>query len=421
MSYQPLNGDSMYSFSGHAETTLEALRLVLAARQGIVSRVTRRLNETERRAIRSGAVFIFDPVESSIKRWTDGLIWSPSRIVGNFLVYREVNDRANSRGCHSNYSEMGPSAGGMGRLGPEPGRPSRSLVEGDHQGAVKKGGLMKKTITVDLVGSSMHVIFYYTAEDITAGRLQHISAYPEIMQLDVAPGLFDLTKFRAPPMLVAGSDGMTRFAPDDNGDDEQTSSPGAEFSDARDSFGQISTRNPRVLFEGDRPPWVGGGERLAEGYQVPAMRNSNQRLERMKMDQGYSDRGYDVDVEDSRFGEPISWKTASSRFAGHFSGTNLPGSLSSSSTSSQHVSQLYSIQRRSYPQTSLPAELSPTYYQPYDDTGASPTDTSARGMPSSFGYDLRMAGDMNAFAPNDFYAEANASSRRQYDASSLCP
>ncbi|KII91770.1 hypothetical protein PLICRDRAFT_105756 [Plicaturopsis crispa FD-325 SS-3] len=203
-----VNGPSMYSFSGHVETTLEALHLVIAARQGIVSHVTRRLNETERRAIRSGAVFIFDPVESGIKRWTDGLVWSPSRIVGNFLV----NDRTNSRGSHSNYSKLGPSPSGMGRLGPEPGRPSRSLIEGDHQGAVRKGGLMKKTITVELVGSSMHVIFYYTAEDIMAGRLQHVSAYPDIMRLDLVPGLFDLTKFRAPPKLVAGSDGRSRFA-----------------------------------------------------------------------------------------------------------------------------------------------------------------------------------------------------------------
>jgi hypothetical protein len=36
--------------------------------------------------VQSGAVFVFDEHESGIKRWTDGLVWSPSRILGNFLV-----------------------------------------------------------------------------------------------------------------------------------------------------------------------------------------------------------------------------------------------------------------------------------------------------------------------------------------------
>lgn len=47
----------------------------------------RRLNDAERRSmVKSGAVFIFATEESGIKRWTEGLAWSPSRIDGNFLV-----------------------------------------------------------------------------------------------------------------------------------------------------------------------------------------------------------------------------------------------------------------------------------------------------------------------------------------------
>lgn len=92
-------------FIGYVETTVHALRLIHAARQGVIPRITRRLNDTERRTmIKSGAVFVFSVEESGIKRWTggvsdstsflssiqlftvDGLLWSPSRIVGNFLV-----------------------------------------------------------------------------------------------------------------------------------------------------------------------------------------------------------------------------------------------------------------------------------------------------------------------------------------------
>ena len=75
------------AFVGIVENTIHALRLVQAARQGIIPRIIRRLNDSERREmITSGAVFIFSVEESGLKRWTDSMVWSPSRIVGNFLV-----------------------------------------------------------------------------------------------------------------------------------------------------------------------------------------------------------------------------------------------------------------------------------------------------------------------------------------------
>lgn len=52
--------------------------------------------------ITSGSVFVFDEDESGIKRWTDGFFWSPSRILGNFLLYRETDKRgAGHRGARS--------------------------------------------------------------------------------------------------------------------------------------------------------------------------------------------------------------------------------------------------------------------------------------------------------------------------------
>jgi hypothetical protein len=58
-------------FIGYVETTVHALRLIHAARQGVIPRITRRLNDSERRTmIKSGAVFVFSVEESGIKRWT---------------------------------------------------------------------------------------------------------------------------------------------------------------------------------------------------------------------------------------------------------------------------------------------------------------------------------------------------------------
>lgn len=73
-------------FRGYIETTYDSLLVFEAARRGMIPRVTRRLIERERGMVQSGAVFVFDEQESGIKRWTDGLVWSPSRILGNFLV-----------------------------------------------------------------------------------------------------------------------------------------------------------------------------------------------------------------------------------------------------------------------------------------------------------------------------------------------
>lgn len=102
----PSSSSDVLPFSGYVETTADALRLIQAARCGLIPRITRRLNELERRAmIKSGAVFVFSVEESGIKRWTDGMsssvhlalstistlgtlgyTWTPSRISGNFLV-----------------------------------------------------------------------------------------------------------------------------------------------------------------------------------------------------------------------------------------------------------------------------------------------------------------------------------------------
>jgi hypothetical protein len=80
-------------WSGWIESTGDALLILEAARRGLIPRVTRRLVESERKMITSGSVFVFDEDESGIKRWTDGFFWSPSRILGNFLLYRETEKR----------------------------------------------------------------------------------------------------------------------------------------------------------------------------------------------------------------------------------------------------------------------------------------------------------------------------------------
>jgi len=93
-------------WSGWIETTGDALLILEAARRGLIPRVTRRLVDSERKMITSGSVFVFDEDESGIKRWTDGFFWSPSRILGNFLLYRETDKKGTStRGPRSDPAD----------------------------------------------------------------------------------------------------------------------------------------------------------------------------------------------------------------------------------------------------------------------------------------------------------------------------
>lgn len=75
------------AFRGFVESTQDALLIFEGCRRDVLPKITRRLQEFEKRAlVVSGAVFVFSEEETGIKRWTDGLSWSPSRTLGNFLV-----------------------------------------------------------------------------------------------------------------------------------------------------------------------------------------------------------------------------------------------------------------------------------------------------------------------------------------------
>ncbi|KAJ2779645.1 Global transcription regulator sge1, partial [Coemansia javaensis] len=71
--------------------TRDALMVFEACRQGVLPRVVRRLNDSEKQQICAGTVVVFDEKEAKMKRWTDGRLWTPSRIMNNFLVYRELD------------------------------------------------------------------------------------------------------------------------------------------------------------------------------------------------------------------------------------------------------------------------------------------------------------------------------------------
>ncbi|KAI0294121.1 Gti1/Pac2 family-domain-containing protein [Multifurca ochricompacta] len=214
-------------WSGWIETTGDALLILEAARRGLIPRVTRRLVDSERKMITSGSVFVFDEDESGIKRWTDGFFWSPSRILGNFLLYRETEKRGAGHRGTRNEAEQGDQVSGditkaegqtlsrprgeTTRLGIDRQR-ERSLVGSlTNSYKFKAGGMMKKTFSLTISGVSQHLISYYKIEDVEQGRLRAASSYPELASLDISPEYLEKTHFRNPPKVEIGVDGVPRY------------------------------------------------------------------------------------------------------------------------------------------------------------------------------------------------------------------
>ncbi|KAI8881293.1 hypothetical protein K501DRAFT_324571 [Backusella circina FSU 941] len=165
------------TFHGYIETTKDALLLFEACKRGILPRVNRRLQDKERYLIQSGTIFCFDENESGIKRWTDGLVWSPSRILGNFLVYRELEDK----------KLMTRKKAIVGSL--------------KNSYKFKRNGLIKKSISLIVDGVQQHLISYYHKDDVLLQRLNTPSNIQNLSSLEVSPGLKLRQNFRIPLFL----------------------------------------------------------------------------------------------------------------------------------------------------------------------------------------------------------------------------
>ncbi|KAM0676403.1 hypothetical protein GVAV_000368 [Gurleya vavrai] len=80
----------MRKVRGYIHSHEEAMLIMHAIRLGLFRPATERPTMEEREAIASGSIFCFIECEEGMKRWTDGKIWSPSKILGHFLLYKEV-------------------------------------------------------------------------------------------------------------------------------------------------------------------------------------------------------------------------------------------------------------------------------------------------------------------------------------------
>lgn len=139
------------TFKGYIEDENDALLILQATLDGKLQQIPRRPYEIERPyLIVSGSIFVFVEEVSGIKRWTDGISWSPSRITGKFLVYREL-DKSSGQG-HGHDLEISSTS-------------------------MRYSGLIKKTLSVKLkraplhVLENFHIVSYYTIDDAKEKRI----------------------------------------------------------------------------------------------------------------------------------------------------------------------------------------------------------------------------------------------------------
>ncbi|KAL7789861.1 Gti1/Pac2 family domain-containing protein [Trichoderma ceciliae] len=165
---------------------MDALILFEACLHGRLNHVPRRPHDRERQElITSGNIFIYEEHASGIKRWTDGVSWSPSRILGNFLIYRELEKpfppgekkralkkKKVSQGI--NKSDSRPSSTLSSVMDPSniSKDPERSLVGSLVDSyPFKSHGLVKKTISITFQGVPHHLVSYYNIDDVLKGGL----------------------------------------------------------------------------------------------------------------------------------------------------------------------------------------------------------------------------------------------------------
>lgn len=177
------------TWNGFIKTTEDALLLVEGVLRGELNHVSRRPHDREReRLIKSGSVFIYSEGSSGIRRWTDGIHWSPSRILGNFLLYRELESPfapGQKKRALKNKKPSHPY-GGASQVPAEDREFIGSLVDSY---AFKPNGLIKKTISVDFHGIAHHIVSYYTLAEAKSQTLPTPTSLPKFRNYMIRAGI----------------------------------------------------------------------------------------------------------------------------------------------------------------------------------------------------------------------------------------
>ena len=225
-------GPLVPTFHGFVHNSMDGLILFEACLSGKLHHVPRRPHDRERSSlIKSGSVFIYEENASGIKRWTDGVAWSPSRILGNFLIYRELEKpfppgekkRAMKRKRSSLPGEPYPRRDSDDNeteqttpISPQTNsgkvESSSELAGSDQDKELERSligslvdsygfrpdGLVKKTMSISINGISHHMVSYYRVDEVKNNILPRPINDQRLQGITVRPELYLKQNFRAP-------------------------------------------------------------------------------------------------------------------------------------------------------------------------------------------------------------------------------
>lgn len=117
-------------------------------------------------------------------------MWSPSRILGNFLVYRELANRENRSIDEDDFSQRSNNEeDSLVLLHQKERALVGSLTTANTSYNFKKDGLIKKTIRILVNGNYLHIVSYYNKNDVLNNLLPTPSASPQLACLQISPDL----------------------------------------------------------------------------------------------------------------------------------------------------------------------------------------------------------------------------------------
>lgn len=126
---------------------------------------------------------------TGIKRWTDGFLWSPSRILGNFLVYRELANREVRSSEQEGYTLYNGDNPDSALLHQRERALVGSLTTANTSYNFKVDGLIKKTIRIMVNGNYLHIVSYYSKNDVLDNLLPTPSSSPQFAGLHISADL----------------------------------------------------------------------------------------------------------------------------------------------------------------------------------------------------------------------------------------
>lgn len=88
-----INGSNVVTYRGRIRTLQDALILLEATRLEKLPTINRRLTTIERnKYIKPNTIFVWNETTCGMKRWTDGKLWSASKVYNtHFLMYKQLN------------------------------------------------------------------------------------------------------------------------------------------------------------------------------------------------------------------------------------------------------------------------------------------------------------------------------------------